>query len=142
MRKKNRLKNQAGSGNPLKGQADAAIQAAPKYFCLNFKNFDASQGQTFGDWEKAGLLSLALERWREHCKQSLQQCKGSKFKVYGSFPPNTAFKHPKHVPPDAQWASMHIQGKECVAGHVIGDVFYVVFLDSEHQFWITEKKHT
>lgn len=29
-----------------------------------------------------------------------------------------------------------------VAGYVIGNVFYVVFLDQNHRFWVTEKKGT
>ena len=29
-----------------------------------------------------------------------------------------------------------------VAGHVIGNVFYVVFIDQEHRFYVTGKKHT
>ena len=33
---------------------------------------------------------------------------------------------------------MHIQGKECVIGHVIGQVFYLVFLDCDHKFWPTD----
>jgi hypothetical protein len=55
---------------------------------------------------------------------------------------NSTLKLPRHVPEDAVWASMHVQGKECVAGHIVGNVFYVVFLDKEHDFFPTELKHT
>jgi hypothetical protein len=37
---------------------------------------------------------------------------------------------------------MHIQAKECVGGHIIGNVFYVVFLDWDHKFWPVEKRNT
>jgi hypothetical protein len=47
-----------------------------------------------------------------------------------------------HIIEDAEWASLHIKGKERIAGHIIGNVFYVVFLDKDHRFWRTEKKHT
>ena len=67
-----------------------------------------------------------------------------KFKSYGGFPsPEVCdYTHPKHIPEDAEWASMHIMGKPCLIGHIVGNVFYLVFLDKEHRFWITEKKHT
>lgn len=29
-----------------------------------------------------------------------------------------------------------------VAGYMKENTFYIVFLDKNHQFWITEKKHT
>jgi hypothetical protein len=38
---------------------------------------------------------------------------------------------------------MDIKGqKGRVAGHIIENVFYLVFLDKEHRFFITEKKNT
>ncbi len=60
----------------------------------------------------------------------------------GTFPDKSDFYHPKHIPEDIAWCSMHIQGKECVIGYFEDNVFYVVFLDKDHRFWITEKKNT
>ncbi len=37
---------------------------------------------------------------------------------------------------------MHIQNKECVIGHTLRNVFYVVFLDKEHGFYPSELKNT
>ena len=38
---------------------------------------------------------------------------------------------------------MDVKGqKGRVAGHIIDNIFYVVFLDREHRFYITEKRHT
>jgi hypothetical protein len=31
--------------------------------------------------------------------------------------------------------SMHIKGLPCVAGHMVQNVFYVVFLDKHHKFF-------
>lgn len=130
--------------NPLQGQADPIKDQPPlDLFCLNFKYFDATQGQSFSEWEEAGLLSKALERWRAYSSKKLRECLDKKFKSYSCFPSHTKeFKHPKHVPPDAQWASMHIQGEECIIGHIYQNVFYVVFLDRYHKFWPVDKKHT
>jgi len=48
-------------------------------------------------------------------------------------------KEPKHVTPD-NWAVIHIKpkSKEVVAGFLENDVFYIVFLDKEHDFWDTD----
>ena len=59
-----------------------------------------------------------------------------------SFPPESEFYHPKHIAPDIDWASMHIKGKPCVIGYFEDNIFHIVFLDKEHEFWITHKKNT
>jgi hypothetical protein len=137
------LKGQTDRRNPIEGQAEP-IKGKPalELFSLNFKYFDSTQGQSFSEWERDGLLSKAVDRWCQHSRKKLRQCFDSRFKPYDYFPPKSEFKHPKHVPPDAEWASMHIQGEECVVGHVHHNVFYVVFLDRHHKFWPTEKKNT
>ena len=60
----------------------------------------------------------------------------------GEFPKNSDFTHPKHIPNDISWCSMHIQGKECIIGYFEDNIFNIVFLDKNHRFWITEKKNT
>jgi hypothetical protein len=129
--------------NPLEGQAEALQGKPPQdLFCLNFKYFDPGQGETFSQWEEAKLLAKTAERWREHSRKKLEHCLDTRFKRYGAFPAKSEFTHPKGVPPDAVWASMHVQGQECVIGHIHYNVFYVVFLDRHHKFWPTELKHT
>lgn len=109
---------------------------------LSFKDFDRNQGQSFKDWEQEKLLSLAVEKLREVCQFTVRQATAQQIiKAYTKnvFPPNSTFSHPKHVPPDVTWCSMHIQGKECVIGYFEDNIFQVVFLDKNHHFWITEK---
>jgi len=141
-KKKNRLAGQSKKPNILAGQASAAPEKAPAEFCISLKHWDSSQGQSFDQWEESCLLSKLLNRWHAHSSKPILQCLDKKFHRYGPFPPDSEFTHPKHVPPDAVWASMHIQNKECVGGHIIGNVFYVVFLDWDHKFWPVEKKNT
>jgi len=64
--------------------------------------------------------------------------------VYGGFPAKSDFTPPKHVASDVQWAVVK-RGKGQkgrVAGYVIDNVFYPVFLDKDHRFWLTEKRRT
>lgn len=114
-------------------------------FLLSFKDLDREQGQTLEDWEKEGILARAIDTLRNYCCSSLvSQSNTDKFTIYGEFPPreDTDFEPPKHVPDDAVWARIHVTGKQCIIGHVLRNVFYVVFLDKEHKFYKSKLKHT
>lgn len=121
---------------------DEAVAKSEKNFAVSFEYLDRNQGQTFEEWEEEGLLINMLNTLRDYCQKTIQENKGKNFKEYGSFPPKTDFRHPKHVPKDVSWASLHLAGKPCLGGHIVENIFYVVFLDKEHRFWICEKKHT
>lgn len=113
-------------------------------FKLSFQYLDTTQkfGSSFKDWQKAGLLSSALETLQGYCCSPLrQQIDGDKFTIYDSFPPKerTLFEFPKNVPEDASWARIHINGLSVIIGHVVGDTFYIVFLDRTHKFYLTSK---
>jgi hypothetical protein len=118
------------------------IKPARKEMLFSFRDFDHTQGQTFAQWGDAELLRVLLDKMKEYSRKTIPEAQRASFTIYGAFPPHSRFTSPKHIIPDALWASMHIQGKECIAGHLIDNVFYVVFLDREHHFWPTEKKHT
>lgn len=113
-------------------------------FKVSFQYFDATQkyGSSFKDWQGVGLLSRAMETLYGYCCSPLmEQVDGDKFTIYGSFPPKgkTMFEYPHHVPEDANWARIHINGSAVIIGHIVGDTFYVVFLDKTHKFWLTKK---
>lgn len=113
-------------------------------FKLSFQYLDTSQkyASSFKDWQRIGLLSRAMETLHGYCCSPLmEQVDGDKFTIYGSFPPKdkTLFEYPQHVPEDANWARIHVNGSAVVVGHIVGDTFYVVFLDKTHKFWLTRK---
>jgi hypothetical protein len=127
----------------ISGKSQLPLKPEKKELLFSFRDFDHTQGQTFQNWHESKLLPILLERIKEFCKFSRTEAMRNQcLKVYGDFPNNSVFKHPVHIAEDAEWASLHIQGKERIAGHIIGNIFYVVFLDKEHRFWPTEKKHT
>lgn len=129
----------------LKGLSNLTGQNLEKDFIVSFKYLDRAQGQSFADWEQEGILARAMEVLRDYCCNTLHtQCGDKKFTVYGDFPPadKTKFIHPKHVPEDAQWARIHVDGLQVILGYVNRNVFNVVILDKEHESWISEKKHT
>lgn len=109
---------------------------------FSFLHLDESQGQTGRGWEENGILSQALLRFKSISSLDYWPPFNEKFKTYDCWPAKTKYRWPGSVPEDATWASMHIQGKECVIGHIVDNVFYVVFFDADHQFWPTEKRNT
>lgn len=112
------------------------------HLLISLKHFDRTQGQSFYEWQSLGLLAEALMRVLDHSGEPVVRRFGDKFKQYGPRPAHSKFTHPRHVPPDAVWASMHVKGEECMIGHMIGSVFYLVFLDKEHDFWPSQKRNT
>lgn len=135
-------KSVANLGLTQKSINEEAIERYNRKFAFSFEFLDRNQGQNFEDWEKDGLLVEMLNTLRDYCGKTMQENFSDKFKIYGEFPKTSKFKKPLHVPEDAQWASLHIMGKPCLAGHVDGNIFYVVFLDKNHEFYPSKKKHT
>jgi hypothetical protein len=121
---------------------EQAIAKLGQNFVVSFQYLDRNQGQTFEDWSNEGLLVNMLNTLRDYCNEPLYKQLGDKFTPYGDFPPKSKFIYPKHVPFGVNWASMHINGKSCLGGHIYENIFYVVFLDKNHEFWPCKKKHT
>lgn len=124
----------------------ASVQSQEKTgnFKVSLQYFDSQPmfASGFKDWQKDGLLSKALETLHGYShKPLMEQVDGDKFTLYPSFPPpdKTKFDYPKHVPEDAHWARIHVNGPAVLVGHVVRNTFYLVFLDKTHKFWLTKK---
>jgi len=120
-------------------------QVKKEILVFGFSNIDRSQGQKFVDWEEFKLLSKALERIAGLSSMTLEQAVTEQIiKIYGKgMPPKSGFTFPKHIPEDIEWASIRIQGQERIIGFIEkGYIFQVVFMDKEHQFYPSKKKHT
>ena len=85
--------------------------------------------------------------------QSRKVGKGSHnvLECYGPFPSNSEFKYPTFVPENVIWSRFRLEAKFRLVGFFIEkedaysvgvspDVFYIVFLDPEHKFYLIEKK--
>lgn len=145
-----------GKGNKFKSRSKASLNRKSKtletrdnkretFIVLSFRDFDINQGQDFEEWEETKLLALMINKLRAICQITMAQATAQQIiKPYTKvdFPPESAFTHPKHVLPDVTWCTMHIQGKECIIGHIEDNIFHIVFLDKEHEFWKTKKKNT
>lgn len=115
---------------------------------FNFKDFDFNQcppGQTFGEWQESKMLDKLMSKFIDVCActrpEAVQQ---GLLKVYGDFPVNSQFKIPSYIQGDVEWSTIQRIGgqKPRLAGYIIDSVFYPVFLDKDHLFFPSAKKHT
>lgn len=118
-----------------------ALGAKKRSISFSFQYLDNTQGQSIKEWEAEGLLADLILRTQQISQYAVEECLQLQYiKQYTkvTFPPRSKFKEPKHVTPD-NWAVIHIKpkSKEVVAGFLENDVFYIVFLDKEHDFWDT-----
>ncbi len=128
----------------LEAEKQKSVKNIGGNFKISLEHFDCTQeyASAFRDWQYCGLLSYAMEHLCGYCKSPLfQQVDGKKFTIYGSFPPpeRTEFVHPEYIPEDANWARIHINNTAILAGHILEDTFYLVFLDKSHKFYMTKR---
>jgi hypothetical protein len=115
------------------------------FFNYTTRQLDINQGQRFEEWQKEGLLGKLMEHLRGMEQSPISNHKDTKMlHTYPSWPPDkkTEYHFPKHISPDAVWARIKIQGSVVVVGHIVRDVFNIVFLDKEHKWYKVDKKHT
>jgi len=103
--------------------------------------------QSLASWEAENLSSPLLNSLRHLSTVPLPKLIDQQIiKIYGKYPPKDKcdFKEPENIPSGAHWASLRkIAGqKGRVAGFILNQIFYVVFLDKDHQFWKSELKNT
>lgn len=127
---------------------------------FNFSYYDVqAAGQGFSDWDHERLCKL-LNKFVEYSKESLLHWRnapigrksGNVLSVYGAFPKNSDFKHPKHVPHEVEWGRFRLDYSVRLVGFVVPNkyndiehlktkrrfdcnTFYVVFLDANHNFY-------
>jgi hypothetical protein len=122
---------------------------------FNFSFFDNNQkaGQDFKDWTEKQVKEL-LQKLKDFSMQNLQYWKmqgasrSRTLAVYGDFPGKSNFKHPSHVPKEVSWARFRLEGDSRLVGFIVDNddctkyglcenLFYIVFLDEHHKFYLT-----
>jgi hypothetical protein len=129
-------------------------------FNLNFFNREQAHASDFDQLDHAELLKL-INKFVHFSDKSLfdWSCETagghSLFVNYRKFPKPSEFKHPACVPHDVEWCRFRIGSKLRLIGFVVPNsfhgmmkegfcydknTFYVVFVDKEHKFYMTEKR--
>lgn len=113
---------------------------------VSFKDMDFNQcppGQKFADWEEEKLLSDFLNKMISINQKTIIEVQQEEIlTIYNDFPDHSDFKIPKHIQGDVKWAAIKDIGgqKPRVAGYILDNVFYVVFLDKGHVFFKMKNK--
>ena len=131
---------------PQDTRSEKKVKGEIPLLVFSFKDFDSNQcppGQTFKEWEKGELLAPLMTKLVELSNKnrviaSLEGC----LSTYDTFPEDSDFKKPKYIEGDVQWATIKDVGGQLhrVAGYIVDNVFYVVFLDKEHKFYKMKNK--
>jgi len=148
---KNRKRTKSFSQRLENNREERKTLESKELLTFSFKDLDETQPkdkpQSIASWAQAGLLTPFLEKLRALSKLTRNEAENQKLiKIYGDFPESkvTKFFYPKHVKENITWGVVKNIGgqKGVVAGYIVENTFYIVFLDKEHQFWISKKKHT
>ncbi|MGI2118144.1 hypothetical protein [Shewanella oncorhynchi] len=159
-----RLKQRFIASIPTTVLSDSDVKIRSKF---NFSYFDNNPpGQDFVEWNTVSgnsKLVKLINKLKEYTRNPLSYWENEKIgkgkrggkgarqhclEVYKTFPKNSDFRHPPHVPEDVWWARFRIDNDTRLIGFVIpndkGDknesefdcnTFYIVFLDENHQFY-------
>ena len=122
----------------LKNKPDVNITIRERKVVFSYLDLDPNQGQSFEEWTDLGLMLQMQQKLRQVCTMTMAEAnKQQVIKCYHKvhFPKHSKFTYPKHISESVLWASMHLQGKECIIGHVQEFIFFIVFLDKDHEFW-------
>ena len=132
---------------------------------FNFHYFtkDKNAGQEFNEWTHKQLLKL-IDKLKAYSENSLGYWqtqlleKQSVLEIYGAFPKSKSkFTEPTRIPSDIQWGRFRLEGDMRLIGFIIptdkhndihkgtreiydSNTFYIVFLDSKHEFYKTKKR--
>lgn len=123
---------------------------ARELLTFSFKDLDQTQPdgkcETLELWQENGLLPTLFQRLKELSQLTRDEaCNQQQIKIYGAFPEDkkTDFIFPRYIDSNVSWGVIEgLGGLPRVAGYMSENTFYIVFLDSMHRFWISEKKHT
>jgi hypothetical protein len=114
---------------------------------LSFEYLDIQQGQTFKQWNDKDdllkLLELGLTLNKLTVGQALAQQIIIQYDIEDkqkwnkhNMPKVSKWKYPTTVPSiDIPWSKIELGRKLRVIGYLETNIFYVVFLDNNHQFF-------
>lgn len=134
----NKLKAKSSASQRIAGtRTERTVGESEPLIVISFKDWDNSQGQTFEQWQTNGLLAKLMTKLVEICQKNRTTASQEKIiDIYGDFPADSKFRKPQYIETEVKWGTIRNIGgqKARVAGYMIDNVFYVVFLDQEHKF--------
>ena len=124
---------------------------------FNFRYFISGKGfgQSFEEWQAEGILAEYNEKLKEYSRKTIRELKQDGIlEIYEEYPLDSGFKRPEALKnAGIKWGRLRLTGRRRVIGcmckaestedKALGGntrIFYVVFLDKEHEFAPSRKK--
>lgn len=133
-------------------QEQKGKRTTTKKIVISYIYLDRKQGQTFEQWDNHKGRLLRWENIVQHlntltASQALMTgviVKYTKIKVdIHNMPEKSKWKYPKHLNNiDVTWCKIVVMQLVRIIGFLDDNIFYVVFLDENHEFYPTEPKNT
>ena len=124
---------------------------------FSFQYFDNSQEPSidFSDLTNEQLNKI-VEKFKHYSRNTFDYWRNQRIgkgnnhvlEIYGEFPRNSDFFHPKNIPLDVSWARFRLESDLRLIGFIIKNelcknlnlaknIFYIVFIDEKHRFYKT-----
>ena len=120
-------------------------------FSFEFFTYSEKGGESFEDWQKEEILADLNNKLKSYSGKSCKELLINKtLEYYSQFPKDSNFTIPPNLIGTAiRWARFRITGARRLIGVFLNNqdeknknVFYIVFLDKNHKFAPSTKKHT
>ncbi|RJE72759.1 hypothetical protein [Reichenbachiella sp. MSK19-1] len=122
---------------------------------MSFEKLDITQGQSLREWNNEGDLLLKLTEINATLNKTTYSRAitdgiieeydihdSSKFST-NNMPKSSKWKYPLTLTDkNVKWCKIRLGSTRRVIGYLEKDVFYIVFLDKDHQFYPTEPNNT
>lgn len=146
---KDRSRNRARSRKANTREERKVIDSR-ELLTFSFRDLDQTQPkkkpETVELWQELELFPTLITRLKELSNLTRDEaCNQQQIKIYGDFPikDKTDFVVPNYIDKHVAWGVIEgLGGLPRVAGYMSGNTFFIVFLDSNHKFWKSEKKRT
>lgn len=138
---------------PSKRNVDTKSQkptSTDSFYSISFKYFkdtDKTPAQSISTWkdeDKILDMLLALKYISSNNATVVQTTE--KLTLYAEYPSKekNEFPLPEGLPSGIRWGTIQNIGgqKSRIAGFLKDNIFYLVYLDRDHRFWITKPKNT
>lgn len=111
-----------------------------------FKNIDIAPAQSINTWKAEDRIFDMLLALKDISSNHATIVQTSRLTLYEEYPSKdkNEFTLPENLPSDIKWGTIQNIGgqKARIAGFLKDNIFYLVYLDKNHRFWITKPKNS
>ena len=121
--------------------------AKDNFYSISFKYFkdtDIDPAQSINTWKAEDRILDMLLALKDISSNNATIVQTSRLTLYGEYPSKdkNEFPLPADLPSEIKWGTIQNIGgqKARIAGFLKDSIFYLVYLDKNHRFWIQNQK--